>query len=77
MTESQLGMVSAFYFIPIAILAIVVGRALDKYSVKNFMMIGAVIYAVGLFFFKFHKFLLVAVNDLSYYSCIRISHDEI
>ena len=48
MTESQLGMVSAFYFIPIAILAIVVGRALDKYSVKNFMMIGAVIYALSL-----------------------------
>ena len=53
MTESQLGMVSAFYFIPIAILAIVVGRALDKYSVKNFMMIGAVIYAVGLFSLSF------------------------
>ena len=49
MTESQLGMVSAFYFIPIAILAIIVGRALDKYPVKNFMMLGAVIYAVGLF----------------------------
>ena len=53
MTESQLGMVSAFYFIPIAILAIVVGRALDKYSVKNFMMIGAVIYSVGLFSLSF------------------------
>jgi MFS family permease len=53
MTESQLGMVSAFYFIPIAILAIIVGRALDKYSVKNFMMIGAVIYAVGLFSLSF------------------------
>jgi len=53
MTESQLGMVSAFYFIPIAILAIVVGRALDMYSVKNFMMIGAVIYAVGLFSLSF------------------------
>jgi len=53
MTESQLGMVSAFYFIPIAILAIVVGRALDKYSVKNFMMIGAVLYAVGLFSLSF------------------------
>ena len=53
MTESQLGMVSAFYFIPIAILAIVVGRALDKYSVKNFMMIGAVIYAIGLFSLSF------------------------
>ena len=53
MTESQLGMVSAFYFIPIAILAILVGRALDKYSVKNFMMIGAVIYAVGLFSLSF------------------------
>ena len=53
MTESQLGTVSAFYFIPIAILAIVVGRALDKYSVKNFMMIGAVIYAVGLFSLSF------------------------
>ena len=53
MTESQLGMVSAFYFIPIAILAIIVGRALDKYSVKNFMMMGAVIYAVGLFSLSF------------------------
>ena len=53
MTESQLGMVSAFYFIPIAILAIVVGRALDKYSVKNFMMIGAVFYAFGLFSLSF------------------------
>ena len=53
MTESQLGMVSAFYFIPIAILAIVVGRTLDKYSVKNFIMIGAVIYAVGLFSLSF------------------------
>ena len=52
-TESQLGMVSAFYFIPIAILAIIVGRALDKYSVKNIMMIGAVIYAVGLFSLSF------------------------
>ena len=49
MTESQLGMVTAFYFIPVAILAIFVGRALDKYSVKNFMMIGSMIYAVGLF----------------------------
>ena len=49
MTESQLGMVSAFYFMPVAILAIIIGRALDKYSVKNFMMIGAVIYAIGLF----------------------------
>jgi MFS family permease len=48
-TESQLGMVSAFYFIPVGIMAIVVGRALDKYSVKNFMMIGAIIYSVGLF----------------------------
>jgi len=53
MTESQLGMVSAFYFIPVAVLAIIVGRALDKYSVKNFMMIGAVIYAVGLFSLSF------------------------
>ena len=38
-TESQLGMITAFYFIPVAILAIFIGRALDKYSVKNFMMI--------------------------------------
>ena len=53
MTESQLGMVSAFYFMPVAILAIVIGRALDKYSVKNFMMIGAVIYAIGLFSLSF------------------------
>ena len=53
MTESQLGMVSAFYFIPVAILAIIVGRALDKYSVKNFMMIGAIIYAIGLFSLSF------------------------
>ena len=53
MTESQLGMVSAFYFIPVAVLAIIVGRALDKYSVKNFMMIGAIIYAVGLFSLSF------------------------
>ncbi len=52
-TESQLGMVSAFYFIPVAILAIIVGRALDNYSVKNFMMIGTVIYAVGLFSLSF------------------------
>ena len=48
-TESQLGMVTALYFIPVAILAIFIGRALDKYSVKNFMMIGSIIYAVGLF----------------------------
>ena len=53
MTESQLGMVTAFYFIPVAILAIIIGRALDKYSVKNFMMIGAIIYAVGLFSLSF------------------------
>ena len=53
MTESQLGMVSAFYFLPVGILAIVVGRALDRYSVKNFMMIGAVIYAIGLFSLSF------------------------
>ena len=53
MTESQLGMVTAFYFIPVAILAIFVGRALDKYSVKNFMMIGSMIYAVGLFSLSF------------------------
>ncbi len=53
MTESQLGIVSAFYFIPVAVLAIIVGRALDKYSVKNFMMIGAIIYAVGLFSLSF------------------------
>ena len=53
MTESQLGMVTAFYFIPVAILAIFVGRALDKYSVKNFMMIGSLIYAVGLFSLSF------------------------
>ena len=53
MTESQLGMVSAFYFIPVAILAIIIGRALDKYSVKNFMMIGAIIYAIGLFSLSF------------------------
>ena len=53
LTESQLGMVSAFYFIPVAILAIIVGRALDKYSVKNFMMIGAIIYAIGLFSLSF------------------------
>ena len=38
---------------PVAILAIVIGRALDKYSVKNFMMIGAVIYAIGLFSLSF------------------------
>ena len=49
MTESQLGMVTAFYFIPVAVLATIVGRALDKYSVKNFMMAGAIIYALGLF----------------------------
>ena len=48
-TESQLGMVTALYFIPVAILAIFIGRALDKHSVKNFMMIGSIIYAVGLF----------------------------
>ena len=53
MTERQLGMVTAFYFIPVAILAIFVGRALDKYSVKNFMMIGSMIYAVGLFSLSF------------------------
>ena len=53
MTESQLGMVTAFYFIPVAILAIIIGRALDKYSVKNFMMIGAIIYAAGLFSLSF------------------------
>ena len=53
MTESQLGMVTAFYFIPVAILAIFVGPALDKYSVKNFMMIGSMIYAVGLFSLSF------------------------
>ena len=53
MTESQLGMVSAFYFMPVAILAIIIGRALDKYSVKKFMMIGAIIYAVGLFSLSF------------------------
>ena len=34
-TESQLGMVSAFYFIPIAILAIIVGRALDSILLKT------------------------------------------
>ena len=53
MTESQLGMITAFYFIPVAILAIFVGRALDKYSVKNFMMIGSIIYAIGLFSLSF------------------------
>ena len=53
MTESQLGMVSAFYFMPVAILAIIIGRALDKYSVKKFMMIGAIIYAIGLFSLSF------------------------
>jgi len=53
MTESQLGMVSAFYFMPVAILAIIIGRALDKYSVKKFMMFGAIIYAVGLFSLSF------------------------
>ena len=53
MTESQLGMVSAFYFMPVAILAIIIGRALDKYSVKKFMMIGAIIYAAGLFSLSF------------------------
>ena len=53
MTESQLGMVSAFYFAPVAILAIIIGRALDKYSVKKFMMTGAIIYAVGLFSLSF------------------------
>ena len=53
MTESQLGMVTAFYFIPVAILAIFVGRALDKHSVKNFMMIGSMIYGVGLFSLSF------------------------
>ncbi len=53
MTESQLGMITAFYFIPVAILAIFIGRALDRYSVKNFMMIGSIIYAVGLFSLSF------------------------
>ena len=53
MTESQLGMVTAFYFIPVAILAIFVGWALDKYSVKNFMMLGSMIYAIGLFSLSF------------------------
>ena len=53
MTESQLGMITAFYFIPVAILAIFIGRALDKYSVKNFMMIGSIIYAFGLFSLSF------------------------
>ena len=53
MTESQLGMVSAFYFIPVAILAIIIGRSLDKYSVKKIMMMGAVIYATGLFSLSF------------------------
>ena len=53
MTESQLGMVSAFYFLPVAILAIIIGPSLDKYSVKRFMMIGAIIYALGLFSLSF------------------------
>ncbi len=53
MTESQLGMITAFYFIPVAILAIFIGRGLDKYSVKNFMMIGSIFYAVGLFSLSF------------------------
>ena len=52
-TESQLGMVTAFYFVPVAILAIFIGRALDKYSVKNFMIIGSIIYAFGLFSLSF------------------------
>ena len=52
-TESQLGMVTAFYFVPVAILAIFIGGALDKYSVKNFMMIGSIIYAFGLFSLSF------------------------
>ncbi len=53
MTESQLGMITAFYFIPVSILAIFIGRGLDKYSVKNFMMIGSIFYAVGLFSLSF------------------------
>ena len=53
MTESQLGMVSALYFIPVSILAIIIGRALDKYSVKKFMMVGAIFYACGLFSLSF------------------------
>jgi MFS family permease len=75
MTESQLGMVSAFYFIPVAILAIIIGRALDKYSVKNFMMIGSNNLCRWTFLFKFHKFLLVSSDDLSYYSCLGIYYD--
>ena len=58
MTESQLGMVSAFYFMPVAILAIVIGHLCHR-----------------AFFFKFHKFLLVAADNLFNYSSSGIYHD--
>ena len=75
MTESQLGMVSAFYFIPVAVLAIIVGRALDKYSVKKFYDDWGYNLCSWTFLSKFHKFLLVAPHDLSYYSCLGINYD--
>ena len=44
---------SALYFIPVGILAIFVGRHLISIPVKNFMMIGAMIYSIGLFSLSF------------------------
>ena len=64
MTESQLGMVSAFYFMPVAILAIIIGRALDRCYLCH-----------RTFLFKLHKFLLVTADNLFNYSCSGIYHD--
>jgi MFS family permease len=52
-TQSQMSSALAFWFIGSAIASIFLGRLLDKYSIKKIMMIGGVIFSLGLFSISF------------------------
>ena len=52
-SQSQLSGALSLWFISSAVASIFLGRLLDKFSVKKIMMIGGVIFSLGLFSISF------------------------
>ena len=52
-TQSQLSGALSLWFISSAVASIFLGRLLDKFSIKKIMMIGGVIFSLGLFSISF------------------------
>ena len=52
-TQSQMSSALALWFIGSAIASIFLGRLLDRYSIKKIMMVGGIIFSLGLFSISF------------------------